>query len=888
MKFATLFRNLILRDLVSNPARTLLTMFGVALGIAVVVAVQLANDRAIASFNESMNLVNGAADIQIASNGQSLDERLIGQLDWIWDVGTMTAVIEGQVSRAAGGRLAGETPSFNQESLRLLGVDLLSDAAFRTYEARAAADARASASGDVPAPGNSPGLDLGTSRSQFLDLLVDPRAVILPAGLAGEWGVGVGDDVALLVSNQELTFTVGSVLRDEGVARAFGGRIVFMDIAAAQLALMRFGEIDRIEIVLDNPESTDSVMERLRQDVSPPVLVYRPEDTEDDAARMTRAFRYNLTALSYIALVVGMILVYNTVNIAVVRRRGEVGALRTLGASRRTIAGLFLAQAAFFGVLGGVFGVITGEVLARASGALVSRTISMIYTGVPGSGTGAVADPLLYAQMAALGIGLAAVSGIGPAVSAARVSPIEMMRGGAGNVRSMGSWTAAGALVLVPATLLSFAPPVFGFPFLGYTAGVLFILAFSLLSPAMVRALVENAAPLLTMVFPAEGRLAVETIRSRLRRVLVAIVSLSIAVAMLSSVAIMVASFRDTVVVWLDQTLRGDLYIRPATSGADGGRNTLAPGVLEAIEGVDGIAAVDRFRGITIDYGGFPAIMASGEFDVLTRHGGLRWVDRPQDQAAELAAQIVDQGQVVVSEPFAVRHGIGRADTVVLPVPGGLQAFEVAAVFYDYSTEGGLIVMDRSRWIETFDDTAVNNVAVYLEDGADPESVRSAIAAGLGSADARIATNGELRAQVFRVFDQTFEVTYALEVIALAVAVLGVATTLAALTMERRAELSMLRFVGASRQQVRSVIVMESAIVGVLGTTIGLLLGGVLSMLLVYVINFQSFGWTIQFAVPGAFLVQAAATVIAATLAAGFYPATLALRTRPIEGIRAE
>jgi len=663
---------------------------------------------------------------------------------------------------------------------------------------------------------------------------------------------------------------------------------VFMDIAAAQLTLNRFVEIDRVEIVLDDPESTDSVIVRLQEDVSPPVIVYRPGDTEDDVARMTRAFRYNLTALSYIALVVGMILVYNTVNIAVVRRRSEVGALRTLGTSRRVIAALFLGQAAFFGIVGGIFGVITGELLARASGALVSRTISMIYTGVPGSGTGAVWDPGLYTQMVLLGVALAAISGIGPALGAARVSPIQMMRGSIGSLRSMGAWTAAGALTLVPAVLLSFAPPVFGFPFLGYIAGVLYILAFSLLSPALVRALVNNAAPLLTFVFPAEGRLAVETIRSRLQRVLVAIVSLSIAVAMLSSVAIMVASFRETVVVWVDQTLRGDLYLRPATSGADGGRNILASEVLDVLQQTDGIAAFDRFRGVTIDYEGFPAIMASGEFDVLTEHSGLRWVDVPQDQAGELAARIIERGQVVVSEPFAVRHGVGQNDTLMLPVRDGLQPFEVAAVFYDYSTEGGLIVMDRTRWVETFDDTAVNNVAVYLEDGVDAESVRAAIAARLRETDTRIATNGELRAQVFRVFDQTFEVTYALEAIALAVAVLGVATTLAALTIERRAELSMLRFVGASRQQVRAVIVMESGVVGVLGTVIGLALGGVLSMLLVYVINFQSFGWTIQFALPGAFLVQSAVTVIATTLAAGFYPATLALRIRPIEGIRAE
>jgi putative ABC transport system permease protein len=880
MSFPFLFRALILRDLTVNPVRTFLTMAGVALGIAVVVAVQLANERAISSFNESVSLLNGTADIQIAANGQPLDENLIGRLGWLWDVGAMTAVIEGQAVHLepGDGPLAETTPPFNRESLRLFGVDLLSDAPFRTYQPESSNQEQ----------GASQGLGVDATREQFLDLLVDPRAIIVPATLADEWNVDVGDRVDLLLANRAAEFTVHSVLRDEGAARAFGGRIVFMDIAAAQLALGRFGVVDRIEVVLDDPDAVETVMERIRVDVSPPVIAYRPEDTEDDTARMTRAFRYNLTALSYIALIVGMILVYNTMNIAVVRRHGEVGTMRTLGVSRKTIGALFLAESVFFGVIGGAAGVIAGEMLARISGALVSRTIALIYTGLPGDGTGTAADPFLYFQMVLLGAGLAAVSGAGPAIRAARVSPVELMRGPVGTSHPVAAWTAAGFLTLLPATLLSFAPPVSGFPFPGYAAGVLFILAFALLSPLMARTLVDNIAPVLRAAFPAEGRLAVETIRSRLPRVMVAVVSLAIAVAMLSSVAIMVASFRDTVVVWLDQTLRGDLYLRPAASGADGGRNTLAPEVIERLEELEGIAAIDRFRGVEIDYDGFPAIMASGEFDVLARYSGLRWVDTPDSEAEGVVRRVTDEGQVVVSEPFSVRHGVTRGDSVVLPAPGGPRTFVVAAVFYDYSTEGGLVVMDRSVWIDSFGDDAVSNVAVYLESGADAEAVRTAIAKEIGNMEARIATNGELRAQVFRVFDQTFEVTYALEAISLAVAVLGVATTLAALTLERRAELSMLRFIGASRRQIRAVIVMESGLIGLLGTLIGLMLGGILSMLLVYVINFQSFGWTIQFAVPGAFLLQAAVVVMTATLAAGFYPATLALRTSPIEGIRAE
>jgi putative ABC transport system permease protein len=217
-----------------------------------------------------------------------------------------------------------------------------------------------------------------------------------------------------------------------------------------------------------------------------------------------------------------------------------------------------------------------------------------------------------------------------------------------------------------------------------------------------------------------------------------------------------------------------------------------------------------------------------------------------------------------------------------------MMPFEVESIFYDYSTEAGLVVMDRGTYTANFDDRAVSTVAIYLEPGADADAVRADIAGRLPDGQVRIATNQELRGQVFRVFDQTFQVTYALELIALAVAMLGIANTLAALIIERRPELAMLRFIGAARSQIRRIIVLESGLIGVLGAVIGLGLGVVLSLLLVYVINFQSFGWTIQFRMPLGFLAQSLVVVVLATIVAGLYPASLALKMDPIEGIRAE
>ena len=529
LSFLRLFHRVIIKDTLHNRLRTLLTLTGVALGIAVVVGVHLANERAVDSFNDSLAIMNGQADLQISANGLDLDETLIGELAWVWDVGVMAAIVEGRLDVNIPQNQPNRSP-FDRQSARLFGIDLLSDAPFRTYLLEEDSDADESE------------LGMDITRDDFIDLLVTPNAVILPAALADQLAVGVGDTVRFLVSNRLQDFVVGAVLMDAGIARAFDGKIVFMDIAAAQWALNRVGRIDRIEVLLDDPSMADAVAARMRVQLPESVVVYRPEDTRAETERMTRAFRYNLRALSYIALIVGMILIYNTLNIAVVRRRSEIGALRTLGTSRATIKWMFLIEATLFGVVGAGLGIWLGELLARVSGALVSETMSMLYTGTSVASASGSMDWAFYIEMLALGGILAAASGAGPALRATKISPVETLRKPASRITSR-SVTLGGGAAMVLGIAFSFAPAVGGFPFLGYVAGVCFIAGFGLLSPFLASALLGAGRGIVMRAMPAEGRLAIQTIEGSLGRVVVAVMSLAIAVAMLSSVAIMVASF---------------------------------------------------------------------------------------------------------------------------------------------------------------------------------------------------------------------------------------------------------------------------------------------------------------------------------------------------------
>jgi putative ABC transport system permease protein len=308
--------------------------------------------------------------------------------------------------------------------------------------------------------------------------------------------------------------------------------------------------------------------------------------------------------------------------------------------------------------------------------------------------------------------------------------------------------------------------------------------------------------------------------------------------------------------------------------------------VIEKLARLPAVAAIDRFRGRDVDVRGSHVVLASGEFAVLRNHGQLLFKDaRAMD---EIAPRMIDQDRIIISEPFAIKEGIGKGDVVELPTADGRRSFEIEGVFYDYSNDRGLLVMDRSTYLRRFKDRTVTNASVYVAPDADVQQVQASIAAKLSDAQLRIVTNADLKRQVLRVFDQTFQITYALETIAIVVAVLGIANTLAALILERRAEFAVLRFLGTDRRQLRRIVLTESGLTGTIGIVVGTALGLALSLILVYVINRQSFGWTIQFAIPARFLLRSLALVFVSTVAAGVYPTALVRRLDPLKSVRAE
>lgn len=588
---------------------------------------------------------------------------------------------------------------------------------------------------------------------------------------------------------------------------------------------------------------------------------------------MLAAFHTNLTALSWVALVVGLFLVYNTVTISVIARRGEIGTLRALGVTRGHVRGLFLFEAAVLGMAGTLLGIVFGRLLAIFAVRLTSATVSTLYIATA-AGTPELTWPLV-ALAFAIGVPLALIAAWLPAREAGLVTPSAAMRGHdqlATRMSLPGSALIVPGVVLAAAVGLALLGPVKGIPIFGYASSFVTILGASLLVPAVVYGLARVLRAPLRRWLGVAGLLAHANLTAAIPRLSISIAALAVSLSMTVAVVVMIGSFRDTVVYWVGQTLQADLFIGPGMRPTIGAAQTLSPAVIAVVSAHPDVEAMDAARSLDFVYQGNLVVLAAGSFDVVLERRTLLF-KQPGD-AREVLRRLSDSEPVIVSEAFANKHGTAPGDTLTLDTPAGPRPFPVAAIYYDYAVERGVILMDRATMARYFGELAPSGLAAYLRPGADPERVRADILRRLDEGHrAFIYTNRALRTEVLRIFDSTFAITYALEIIAVLVAMLGVAATLFTLVVERQRELTMLRLIGALRSQMRRAVVIEAALIGGVSQAIGLAVGLLLAVILVYVINVQSFGWTIQFRVPVLFLVQISIAVVVATALAGLYPA---------------
>jgi putative ABC transport system permease protein len=843
-----LFYRLMVRPLLREPVRAGLTVLAVALGVAVVLAIDLAGEAATGSFRSSMETLAGDNDLEIVTPG-GVPENLVGTLASLPYSIRISPRIEDYAVIA-------ET----KKSLPLIGLDLV-------------AEGSGFAQMDSANAGSTPSLEEGFENLASLD------SIWLGASL----GLKAGDHVRLLINDRVHKYSIRGVYPDSNGNES----AIVMDIATAQHALTRYGRVDRILLKVQQTASLEEWQQRLRS-VFPAGVELRPQGTgTNENRRMLAAFRWNLRLLSYVSLIVGAFLIYNTISVSVVRRRPEIGIVRALGASRRTILSAFVGEAVCFGVAGALIALPLGRFMATGAVKLMAATVESLYVS---SRPGPI--ELNYSSVLlalAIGVGVAVASAYSPAREAALVSPVEAMGRGRREydvrVHKGRDFWLAGVLSLAAAAA-SRANAVAGKPLFGYLAAILLVIASALAIPAVVNALLTIVSKILGKIFGVETLLASRSLAGSLRRTSVLVGALSTAIAMMTAVGIMVGSFRETVAVWMGDQLPADLYLRPAGSAAADRHPTLSLGLAEKIAELPGVAAVDRLRAYEISYKNMPATLLSVDVDVArSRHNSDFFSGRSKE---EVLGELRDSNVVLVSEPFANKHNVKRGDFITLALGGRSGSFRIADVYYDYSSERGNILMDRQTLLRYLPDPAPSNLAIFVSSEASLDAVRHEVEETASGQRVLLFSNRDLRKEAIRIFDRTFAITYALEAVAVLVAVMGIAGALLALVIDRRRELGLLHFLGAAKNQIRKLILVEAGLLGLLANIAGLMLGFALSLVLIFVINKQSFGWTIRFHWPMGILLAAISIVYAATLLAGLYPAQVAVQLNPIEVVHEE
>lgn len=837
-----LMYRLIVRPLWREPVRTLLTLFAVALGVGVVIAMDLAGQSAAEGFHQSVESLAGNADAEITMTG-GVDQLDLAQLVQLPEPFAFSPRIQDFAYLPQKG-----------EAIPFLGLDLIGDPELQHLWSR---------------DSSSREFDYGA-----------------PIWAGARFGWKKGQQVTLILNDRSQEFTVAGILKSNG-KQLSDDNLIVADIGLAQLVTGKAGRLDAITVTLPKGEMLAHALPILRS-VLPPAASIEPRGARrEQNRRMLDAFRWNLRILSYISLLVGGFLIYNTISISVVRRRVDVGVVRALGMTRAEVLVSFLAEALVFGVVGGVIGVGCGRLMADGAVAMVNGTVQALYvTSQPGALT------LSWSALctgAGLGLAISLLAALAPAYEASRVPPAEAMARGRIEYVVGTHWRITVPVVIafaVAGAILAKLPPIHNQPVFGYLSVLFLIAATAAATPgsvALFAGWISHVAARLKLVEPL---LAARALRASLGRTSILTAALTTAIAMTASVGIMVGSFRQTLAVWMDQQLKADFYLRPAAAPGADRYPTMSIQIASEIAKLPGVAAMDLFRSYPLVYKGLPTTIAGGN---LSRMLQLPIESKLRGENSQTMAQQLATGNyALVSEPFASKHDVYPGDQLSLPLGGAYRTFTVLAIYYDYSTERGLIMVDRDILLRYLPDRDLSSLAVYLKPGTNAPAVREQIDRILSGHAIYIANNAELRRAALRIVDNTFRITYALEAVAIFVAVMGVAGALLSLVIDRRREFALLRFLGAAQTQVRGVILSEAALVGLLAIVLGMILGSALSTILIFVINKQSFGWTLQFHWPAAVLLATLTGVYAATLLSALYPSRIAMRMNPVEVIHEE
>ncbi|NMM28000.1 MAG: FtsX-like permease family protein [Glaciimonas sp.] len=830
IRLRLLTRWLLLGEWHAHPVRAVVAVGAIALGVALGFAIHLINAAAFNEFSAAIKSLSGISDLQVRGVQARFDERLYPLLAQRDGVALASPLLELDAS-VVNAPVSGE-----QSALKILGIDV-----FRAAEI--APDLIGIPTADKP-----------------FDTLADDAIFLSPAAM--EWlKVRSGDSLQLRAGSRTIRLRVaGTLLRSRA-----GQRIAVMDIGAAQWRFGRIGELSRIELKLAAGVNRADFKAKFNREFEGRLLATETADQEARTANMSRAYRVNLNVLALVALFTGAFLVFSTQALSVLRRRSQFALLRVLGMTRRHLMGQVLLEGATLGVIGAACGIAAGYGMAAAALHFFGGDLGGGY--FPGVQPRVHFSPLAAMVFFVLGATVALLGAAAPALEAARAHPAQALKSGsedAALAKLASPWPALACLGL--ATLFTQLPPVADLPVFGFLAVALLLIGGIALMPRLAASLFS-----LTGRMPTPNvvlSLTLARLANAPNQASIALAGVLSSFALMVAMAIMVASFRVSVDDWLTQILPAQLYVRSAMAGA-GDSGGLQPNEQQAIRAANGVNRADFMRASKL-------ALASDRADVVLLARPIN-VSAPGKVVPVIGATIVpaDAMPIWVSEAMVDLYGYAVGKRVSLPIGsrgGKGHDFVVAGIWRDYARQSGAIQIRLSDYQKLTGDLTVNDAALWLQADVNPAQVSATLKQLPFGSALEFSEPGQIRAISLKIFDRSFAVTYLLELIAIVIGLFGVAATFSAQTLARAREFGMLRHIGVTRRQILAILAAEGGLLTAIGIAVGFVLGWLISLILVFIVNPQSFHWTMELHMPwgllasvaGLLLVSAALTALVA------------------------
>ena len=819
-----------LRYMLRHRWQGLLAVSGIALGVAVVLAVDLANSGARAAFELSAQQLQGKATHRLVVPGASLPDDVYVNLVRQPGAPVMAPVVNGWVEiEGASGRY------------QLVGFDLFAEPPFRSQLTEVA------------------------NRAGFTaDWLTQPGALVLGATTAHALGVVEGDTLNIVYRARHAKL---SVLLIETSQSSAADDLLLVDIATAKSVLAMQGQLSYVDLILDAAGE-----QWIRQRIPGSVQLQSVADQAQGVTRLSAAFELNLTAMSLLAMLVGMFLIFNAMTFSMVQRRNLFGRLRAIGVTPRELFRLVLLEALIVAVVGTALGLLLGIWLGQGLTRLVAATVSELYYNV--SVTALQLDWTSLVTAAVLGVAATLLATMVPAWHAARTPPLTTLSRAAleqSARRGVPLWALFGLFLLLAGLLLALVVP--GGVILSFAGLFLLVLGAAMMTPLMIRAvhrLLTRAA------LPGIWRMGVRDLDRHLSRLGIAVAALMVALSASVGVGVMVESMRGSVNNWLSDLLSADLYV--AAEGFDEGAR-LPVAVVAEVAGLGTVATLSRYRDRILPLADRRVELIGASLATQSRRGYALLNSTPS------AWQEFDAGAVLVSEPLAYHLGLAPGASLELPTPQGPLAVRVAAVFRDYASEHGRVVLDEAVYLQHWPEQPVKTLALFARNG-DIESMRREVSELAARYNVMMTPAAAILEESMAVFDRTFRVTEVLRAVSLIVAFIGVLSALMALQLERGKEYAVLRALGLTRGQIAGLISGESLLMGFLAACVAMPTGVLMAWVLIESVQRRAFGWTMPFSVDSALLLQ---TLLVGLLAAGLaaiYPAWRSAQRDPAPQLR--